>query len=397
MQSMLKKGFGPAGYSSGRPKRGVDFNSTSSLRPGEPDDGDDRTESPMPDEQGLPPSPGIIPKAPSKPATGQPGGGRRPVPLFGGAGAATSVIPEGSKAEPVEHSYDSAETCLENTQVDRDELQWKELVGTGITAEVFKGRWRDREVAIKRLNFTNRRTAQVRQEVAFLRETGVIAKINHDNLVKFYGLSFDTQPYLLITEFCNGGTCYDLLHETEGLELVIEQQLKLCCDVACAMEYLHKFRPQIIHRDLKSLNLLLSKIVSTTTDVPHVKVSDFGLAKMKDKDNQWGKMTVEAGTFHWMAPEVATGHYDEKADVYSFAMVLFEFICQEIPFEDLEPVDVLKCTSNGARPDMEAVPPATPKALVDMMEQSWSHDSRARPSFESICKTLNTIVREMFG
>lgn len=350
--------------------RALNFTSNVSRKPGADLKDDD------PADDGLPPGQGLVPKVPGGPSTGRPQP-RRPGDNGYGEG--------------------SAEADLVKCEVNREELTWENLVGTGITAEVFKGAWRGREVAIKRLNFTTRRTQQLKQEVAFLRETGVIAKIAHDNLVKFYGLAFDQQPYLLITEFCHGGTCYDLLHETEGLELVISQQLKMCCDVACAMEYLHKFRPQIIHRDLKSLNLLLLKTVTSTADVPHVKVSDFGLAKMRDQDAEWGKMTVEAGTFHWMAPEVGTGHYDEKADVYSFAMVLFEFICQEIPFEDLEPIEVLKSTSNGVRPDMEAVPPTTPKALVDLMEMCWQHDPKKRPSFEFICKQLDATVRKMFG
>jgi len=319
----------------------------------------------------LPSSQDMLPNlAPSEPASERPAGG--------------------------EHA-DELLDILKKTQVVSDELTWHQFLGQGITAEVFKGLWRGKEVAIKRLIFKKQRVWQTRQEVAFVRELGVIAQTNDENLVKFYGFHFDTQPFVLITEYCHGGTCFELLHETEGLELVLDQQLKMCSDVACGMKYLHEFQPQIIHRDLKSLNLLLAKIVSTSSDVPHVKVSDFGVARMKDKDDEWGKMTTAVGSYHWMAPEVATGHYDEKADVYSFAMVIFECICQELPFEELEPSDVIERTSDGARPDLDAVPPTTPVALVEMMKQSWSHDSKARPSFESICRTLGTIVRETYA
>lgn len=361
----------------------LNFRSNASVKPGiELEAGDD-----LPDDHGLPPGPGLNPKLPPTPATGRPQPGRT-----------KSVTQEGYEAAGLPGvGAESAEAMLESMQVERDELHFDQMVGTGITAEVFLGAWRGKEVAIKRLNFTTRRTAQLKQEVAFLRETGVIAKISHENLVKFYGLAFDAPPYLLITEFCHGGTCYDLLHETEEIEITMRQQLKMSVDVTKAMEYLHKFRPQIIHRDLKSLNLLLTTLVTKSSDLPLVKVSDFGLAKMKDQDQDWGKMTVEAGTFHWMAPEVATGNYNEKADIYSFAMVLFEFICQEIPFEDLEPIDVLKSTSEGQRPDMEAVPPNTPKALVDLMEGCWKHKPNERPSFEYIRKELGTIVEKVLG
>lgn len=240
---------------------------------------------------------------------------------------------------------------------------------------------------------TARRTAQLKQEVAFLRETAVAAQVSHGNLVQLHGLVFDSQPYLLVTEFCFGGTAFSLLHDSGDLELAMWQKIKMTCDVACAMEYLHKFRPQIIHRDLKSLNLLLVSKVASQRDVPHVKVSDFGLAKMKEDAADWGKMTVEAGTFHWMAPEVATGHYTEKADIYSFAMVLFEIVCQEIPFEELEPGEVLQHAMDGNRPDLEAIPPGCPDAVCTLMERCWRHAPSERPSFSDICLILDDLVR----
>merc|ERR1719261_1542477 len=115
----------------------------------------------------------------------------------------------------------------------------------------------------------------------------------------------------------------------------------------------------IIHRDLKSLNLLLAAPVTDSKAVPMVKVTDFGLSRMKDEalGSQWGPMTMAAGTCHWMAPEVASGkHYDEKADVYSYAMALFEIICREVPFQEKQPQDVVRLVAEGKRPDMEAVP-----------------------------------------
>merc|ERR1719353_346453 len=163
-------------------------------------------------------------------------------------------------------------------------------------------------------------------------------------------------------------------------------------DVARAMSYLHDFKPAVIHRDLKSLNLLLTSLIQDIRQVPVVKVSDFGLAKMQDGEQSWGKMTVEAGTFHWMAPEVASGHYNQKADVYSFSMVLFELICREIPFEDLEPNDVLKLTKEGHRPDPEAVPPNTPQELEALMHACWKHNPEERPDFHYVCKELDACV-----
>mmetsp|Transcript_123697 Transcript_123697/g.200998 ORF Transcript_123697/g.200998 Transcript_123697/m.200998 type:complete len:193 (-) Transcript_123697:91-669(-) len=190
----------------------------------------------------------------------------------------------------------------------------------------------------------------------------------------------------------SGGTVFDVLHCDDTVELQWNQQLRMCSDVASAMDYLHKFNPQIIHRDLKSLNLLLSKKITSPEDIPLVKVSDFGLAKMKDHSEEWGKMTVAAGTFHWMAPEVQTGHYDEKADVYSYAMVLYEIICCEVPFDDLEPAEVPEAVCGGARPDLEAVPDDCPDKLLELMIICWNEDPSRRPSFAQISVALTAIT-----
>jgi len=111
--------------------------------------------------------------------------------------------------------------------------------------------------------------------------------------------------FRIITEYCAGGCCFELLHNCDHIDLSWVQQHKMCTDVALAMDYLHKFNPQIIHRDLKSLNLLLAEPIVSSVDIPRVKVSDFGLSRMNDTaDEDWGRMTKAAGTCHWMAPEV---------------------------------------------------------------------------------------------
>jgi len=326
----------------------------------------------------------VTPQRPPGASTGRP---------FSGSGAAAGAVAANvdSNLSAISTGSASGDIALESTQIDRTQLTWGTVIGAGITAEVFKGSWRGKEVAIKCLNVKRSLPAQLKQETAFTREVAVIANTFHPNLVKFHGIAFEAQPYLLITEICNGGNCFEMLHQDDDLELPIEQMLKMCCDSASAMEYLHQHEPQIIHRDLKSLNLLLTAPLLSPSDVPLVKVSDFGLARMKDQDLEWEQLTIQAGTFHWMAPEVATGHYDESVDVYSFGMVLFEFVCLEIPFEDLEPNDVLKATMNGERPDMEAVPPTMPKVLVDLMERCWAHNPEKRPSFNYICKTLHDV------
>lgn len=272
------------------------------------------------------------------------------------------------------------------------ELEMQEKVGTGCTAEVFRGFWKGREVAIKQIDWNKSRMGK-KEQLAFDREVGIMPKINHDNLVKFLGVASLQKPFKIVTEFCSGGCCFELLHNCEHIELVWSQQIKMCQDVAQAMNYLHTFDPQIIHRDLKSLNLLLARPIIDSRDVPFVKVSDFGLSRMKEQsDGDWGKMTMAAGTCHWMAPEVFAGHrYDEKVDVYSFAMIIFEVVAREIPFEDEEPAGVGNLIMTGNRPDLEAVPPDIPGNLRDLMILCWDKDPNRRPAFDKVCMVLGNL------
>jgi len=218
-----------------------------------------------------------------------------------------------------------------------------------------------------------------------------MSRVKHENLVKLYGIVIS--PLQLVTEFCEGGSLYDLLHHEDPVELVWKQQLKMCLDVAQGVDYLHSCRPQVIHRDLKSLNLLMFRVVTGPKDVPLVKVSDFGLARMKEADQAegWQTLTSAAGTAHWMAPEVPKGRYTEKADVYSYAMVIFEIICREVPFEDENAKDAMQMHMRGHRPDKEAIPPDVPVALEQLMVRCWDQEPERRPPFTEILKILKAI------
>jgi len=280
-------------------------------------------------------------------------------------------------------------------EVSANDINLLDMIGTGCTAEVYRGTLHGMEVAVKQMDW-DKSVMGAKEQRAFDRELAIMPRISHENLVRFIGVATLQRPLRIITEFCAGGCCFELLHNCDEIELEWVQLHKMCLDVAQAMDYLHKFNPLIIHRDLKSLNLLLARPVLSGRDVPLVKVSDFGLSRMtgqaagKVPD---GKMTALAGTCHWMAPEVFMGlEYDEKVDVYSYAMVVFEIICREIPFEDSEAVTIGTLITRGERPDMEAVPPDCPEKLRDLMVQCWAHDPKKRPPFDTVVATLREIV-----
>jgi len=287
----------------------------------------------------------------------------------------------------------SDEDLLHLLEIPTGELILESRIGTGFTAEVYKGIWTRKEntvVAIKQIT----EDAQMRseQQLAFVREMSVLTQVRHENLVQLYGVCLDSRPLRIVTEYCGGGAAFELLHGSPHIDVVYAQQIKMCRDTARAMCYLHTFNPMIIHRDLKSLNMLLDKPVTGSSDVPWIKVCDFGVAKFQVQAGTWGQMTNQAGTQHWMAPEMWTSStYDEKVDIFSFAMVIYEIICREVPFEEEEPADVGKYTVAGIRPDMDAVPPDCPVELISLMKACWAQDPLERPSFTEVLRQIEAL------
>lgn len=271
-------------------------------------------------------------------------------------------------------------------EVDHTELRLEELLGTGSTAEVYRASWHGTDVAVKKLRSSGQLSTEFRREIL------VLLRLRHPNLVLFMGACTQSPSALIISEFCAGGTVFALLHQQRKLALSWKQRLHFALDVAKGVNFLH--RRQVVHRDLKSLNLLLANAVQTSDDVPQVKVSDFGLSRVFKADQVSACMTSGAGTYHWMAPEVLSGQsYDEKIDVYSYGICLFEFITRRIPYEGsgLEPVSIAVAVSKGRRPDMSCIPPDCPADLRFTMECCWAHRPSGRPGFDTILETLKLV------
>jgi serine/threonine-protein kinase CTR1 len=181
-------------------------------------------------------------------------------------------------------------------------------------------------------------------------------------------------------------------------------------DAAMGMNWLHHLKPAFLHRDLKTGNLLvrtfflpplLLLLLSITHTPPQVdenwtvKVADFGLSSIKSLDEDGNKVTGAVGSPFYMAPEVLVDkEYDEKADVYSFAVVVWEVLSGEEPYKDEfqsfeELVEAI--TLDNQRPAMQAWFPPTLRAFLDSL---WADSPEKRPSFQFILKErkLDTIA-----
>lgn len=135
--------------------------------------------------------------------------------------------------------------------------------------------------------------------------------VRHPNIVMFLGACTKPPNYSIVMEYCQKGSLWSLLQNTT-IPLPWEERKRIAIEIARAVLYLHLCNPPILHRDLKSLNILLDENL-------HVKIADFGWTKTLDK-----YMTSKIGTYQWMAPEViGSPNYSEKADVFSYSIILW--------------------------------------------------------------------------
>ncbi|KAJ9703837.1 hypothetical protein PVL29_005208 [Vitis rotundifolia] len=265
-------------------------------------------------------------------------------------------------------------------EIDANLLTLENKVASGSYGDLFKGTYRSQEVAIKILKPESVNTDMLRE---FSQEVYIMRKIRHKNVVQFIGACTRPPNLCIITEFMSRGSVYDFLHKQRGA-FKLPSLLKVAIDVAKGMNYLHE--NNIIHRDLKTANLLMDE-----NDV--VKVADFGVARVQ---TQSGVMTAETGTYRWMAPEVIEHRpYNHKADVFSFGIVLWELLTGELPYSILTPLQAaVGVVQKGLRP---TVPKHTHPKIAGLLERCWWQDPTLRPDFSTILEILQQLANEVGG
>ena len=268
-----------------------------------------------------------------------------------------------------------------NVAVDVREIVLGASVGRGSCAEVFRGTWRGAVVAVKRFRVGAVTDAFVRE---FEREVALMRSLRSPHIVQFLGSALDPpRDVCIVTEYMARGSLYGVLRDS-AVPLAWDLLLAMAQDAARGMVYLHTCTPPIIHRDLKSQNILVDEFW-------RCKVADFGLSTVLGQQQSQASLTMTAcGTPCWTAPEVLRAtRYSPKADVYSFAVVLWECLCRADPYPGLPAFRVIVAVGEGLRP---TVPPWCPHAYADLMRRCWAERPADRPDFVEILPALADIA-----
>ncbi|KAI3427342.1 hypothetical protein D9Q98_010259 [Chlorella vulgaris] len=320
---------------------------------------------------------------------------------------------EGSLAPALRRSaLSSSEATCHLWDVPFEQLHLEGKIGEGAFGRVYRGEWHATSVAVKLLlpQAQLQDEGSIQQALAqpspvltrLQEEADLMFSLRHPNCVQLMGTCL--APPCLITEYCSRGSLADCLrearrHPAAAAELPWHRRLAMALDAAKGMLYLHSYQPPIVHRDLKSPNLLVDKDWN-------VKVADFNLSKILGEDHS---ASQEVTNPRWLAPEVLQGEQGTPpSDVFGFGVVLWELLTFHLPWcnapEASNPWQLARLVLGGARlpvppPDLLPGPDVLPEGplqcYVELMQRCWEANPAERPTFAAIAAQLRDVLQQL--
>lgn len=283
-------------------------------------------------------------------------------------------------------------------RVDAAQIHDVELLGTGFFGDVWLARYLGGFVAVKRLK---KRPAEplVRAEIQqFIAEIRLVARLSHPKIVSFVGVAWTMESDIqaLVEYMARGDLCSYMTTTRSSVASEATHDdsasfwgpttLQIATDVAEALVYLHSLSPLVLHRDLKSRNVLLS-------DGLCAKLTDFGGSRVQSEDAS--TQTAGVGTARWTAPEVLVGNgrYSEAVDIYSFGVILSELDTFRIPYTEFADIPEACLLSRVASGEVQPAFSVNAAAdLVTLARQCLALDPSVRPSAVQVAYQLRQIA-----
>ena len=269
-----------------------------------------------------------------------------------------------------------------------DTIELGKELGRGAFGVVYKGTYEYAPAAIKQLLLPSLTPKDLQ---LFRQEGEIMAKLKHPYVIQLFGFT-DAAPYSIVMEFMPNGSLFDVLHSER--ELSWTERLQWGMEVGSGLNYLHNQTPKILHRDLKSLNVLVGKDQTS-------KLTDFGLALSKlrtstktltSSKKRSGGGDEAVGSLRWMAPELLglKPKYSVGSDIYAYGMVLWELASREIPYASVFVDSIIQgAVASGERED---VPEGCPVKLASLIQGCWSQDTKVRLPLSRVIGDLQSEV-----
>jgi hypothetical protein len=276
--------------------------------------------------------------------------------------------------------------CVIPEIIPHHDLDLGKQIGRGSFGEVYACLWRGIAVAFKKLLH---QSVSKKRKQKFVEEIEVLVTLDHPNIVKVFGAVVEEGNVGYVMEYMTR-TLYRALFYDED-EFEDAQKKKMMFQIACALLHLHTHEPAIVHCDIKSQNVLLDQ-------VHNAKLCDFGLCAVKnDTETSISTLAVPPGqgTPRYSAPEVLRGEILTlpqlfKADIYSLAIVAFEVVVEEEPFEDLS---VRQLEVQVGRGDLRPTSTlALSEPLSALLASSWDGTASNHPSADEFKTRWSKII-----
>lgn len=292
-------------------------------------------------------------------------------------------------------------------EVDFAALRMGKRIGAGSFGKVYLATWNETPIAVKVLVDETTALDELGRPAGALHrmatpvldklkeEAGLMSSLRHPNILQFMGLC--TIPPCVLTEYCSKGSLADILRAGRQGKMGMAENLSwrrrigMAMDAATGMLHLHARSPPIVHRDLKSPNLLVDSHW-------RVKVADFNLSRLVEESTG---SSMAAMNPRWLAPEVLAGEGSATAsDVFAFGIVMWEMLTWQLPWAKDGPWSVVNIVGQGGRlhiPSRWDIPGLDNDAFsgldqyISLLQRCWAQNPYDRPSFSEIIQELRAL------
>jgi len=262
------------------------------------------------------------------------------------------------------------------------------LIGVGSYGEVYEGRCRGQDVAVKLL-----KSNSPEDVASFQREIDIMSHMRHPHIVLFMGAITVSDQLQIVMELLESGL--DEVLQSPHRQLTLLQCFQIAFECASGINWLHCMKPYpIIHRDIRCPNFLIDESL-------RVKVCDFGLSLWKTEDTIHLPLPEEIHSPAYLAPEIFKGNgFDEKCDVYSYGITLWEILTRHEAYSDQvqsypHPRALLEAVCDPRdplRPSLQILSSEIPCQLRQLMISCWDADLNQRPQFADILEELRETI-----